>query len=218
VRVAAFAGAAIRKNHARKIASNGSCPVFAVGSPKIPTFRPAAVTPRGLFLDGTKNWGDCRMKGNGRLIWMIGAMVALGFAAPSQAAVSAGNILAASATVDNVFRQELRVQMAATDARAGTAKPAVDAAPVQAQQASDSQASDGKVAASDQLSDADRALRETPPAPPVAVASNDAPAQRTVAMAGNDHSLWDETSLIGKVFIAFGTLLTIASAARMFMA
>ena len=50
------------------------------------------------------------------------------------------------------------------------------------------------------------------------VAANDAPAQRTVAMAGNDHSLWDETSLIGKVFIAFGTLLTIASAARMFMA
>ena len=57
-----------------------------------------------------------------------------------------------------------------------------------------------------------------PPSPPVAVASNDAPAQRTFAMAGNDHSLWDETSLIGKVFIAFGTLLTVASAARMFMA
>ena len=45
-----------------------------------------------------------------------------------------------------------------------------------------------------------------------------APTQRTIAMAGNDHSVWDETSLIGKVFIAFGTLLTIASAARMFMA
>ncbi len=156
------------------------------------------------------------MKGNG---WMVGAVVMMltGFAAPSQAAVSAGNILAAPATVDNVFRQELRVQMAATDARAGTAKPAVEAG-AQAQ-ASESQPSDGKVVASDQLSDADRALRETPPpAQPVAVASNDAPAQRTVAMAGNDHSLWDETSLIGKVFIAFGTLLTIASAARMFMA
>jgi hypothetical protein len=36
--------------------------------------------------------------------------------------------------------------------------------------------------------------------------------------AGNDHSPWDETSLIGKVFIGFGTLLTIASAVRMFMA
>ena len=159
------------------------------------------------------------MKGNG---WMVGAvvMVLTGFAAPSQAAVSAGNIVAAPATVDNVFRQELRVQMAATDARAGTAKPAVEAGvQAQAPQASETQPSDGKVVASDQLNDADRALRETtPPAPPLAVASNDPTAQRTVAMAGNDHSLWDETSLIGKVFIAFGTLLTIASAARMFMA
>jgi hypothetical protein len=150
------------------------------------------------------------MQGNGRLIWMIGAVVALGFAAPSQAAVSAGNIVAAPAAVDNVFRQELRVQMAATDARAGTAKPAVD---------TDTQPQDGQVAASDQLNDTDRALREqSPPAQPLAVASNDPPAQHDVAMADNDHSLWDETSLIGKVFIAFGTLLTIASAARMFMA
>ena len=157
------------------------------------------------------------MKGNGRLAWMIGAIVVLGFAAPSQAAVSPGNIVAVPATVDNAYRQELRVQMAATDARVGTTKPDVQAgAPVQAPQTSE--AIDGKVVASDQLNDTDRALREAPPSPPVAVASNDAPAQRTFAMAGNDHSLWDETSLIGKVFIAFGTLLTVASAARMFMA
>ena len=162
------------------------------------------------------------MKGNGRFVWMVGAVMVLGFATPSHGAVSAGNILAAPATVDNAFRQELRVQMAAADPRAGTAKPAVDAAaPPPPPQTADGQAQPGQVAASDQLNDSDRALRETPPAPaspPAAVATNDAPAQRTVAMAGNDHSLWDETSLIGKVFIAFGTLLTIASAARMFMA
>ena len=52
----------------------------------------------------------------------------------------------------------------------------------------------------------------------MAVAANDAPVRRAVVTAGSDHSLWDETSLIGKVFIAFGTLLTIGSAARMFMA
>ena len=159
------------------------------------------------------------MKGNGRFVWMIGAVMVLGLPAPSLAAVSAGNIVAAPASVDNAYRQELRVQMAATDARTGTAKPAVETtAP---SQAADGQAQPGQVAASDQLNDSDRALRETPPAqpaPPVAVAANDAPAPRTVAMAGNDHSLWDETSLIGKVFIAFGTLLTLASAARMFMA
>jgi hypothetical protein len=161
------------------------------------------------------------MKGNGRAMLMVGAvMLAAGFAVPSQAAVSAGNILAAPATVDNAFRQELRVQMAATDARAGTAKPVVEsAAPPPAPQTAASESQPGQVAASDQLSDTDRALREqAPPAQPLAVASSDAAAQRTVAMAGNDHSLWDETSLIGKVFIAFGTLLTIASAARMFMA
>ena len=158
------------------------------------------------------------MKGNGRLAWMIGVMVVLGFAAPSQGAVSAGNILAAPVTVDNVFRQEMRVQMAATDARAGTAKPAVDTG-AQPQTAGESRPMDGQVVATDQLNDGDRALHEAaPPSPPVAVASNDAPAQRTFAMAGNDHSLWDETSLIGKVFIAFGTLLTVAPAARMFMA
>jgi hypothetical protein len=145
--------------------------------------------------------------------------VLVGFAAPSQAAVSAGNIVAAPATIDNVFRQELRVQMAATDARAGTAKPAVEAAQPQASQTGEAQPAEGQVVANDQLNDGDRALREqAPPGQPVAVASNDAPEQRTVAMAGDDHSLWDETSLIGKMFIAFGTLLTIGSAARMFMA
>jgi hypothetical protein len=163
------------------------------------------------------------MEGNGRLAWMIGVvMVLAGFTGPSQAAVSAGNILAAPATIDNVFRQELRVQMAATDARAGTAKPAIETATPPQTAASQTQPADGTVAASDQLNDTDRALREqatpAPTSPAVAVASNDAPTQRTVAMAGDDHSLWDETSLIGKVFIAFGTLLTIASAARMFMA
>lgn len=157
------------------------------------------------------------MKGNG---WMVGAVLVLaGSAAPSHAAVSAGNILAAPATVDNIYRWELRVQMAATDARAGTAKPAVETAtPALAPQTSDAQPAEGKAVASDQLGDGDRALGDTPPAQPVAVASNDATAQRIVAMTADDHSLWDETSLIGKVFIAFGTLLTVASAARMFMA
>jgi hypothetical protein len=36
--------------------------------------------------------------------------------------------------------------------------------------------------------------------------------------ASSDSSSSDQTSLIGKIFIGFGTLLTLASAARMFMA
>lgn len=161
------------------------------------------------------------INGNGHAAWMVGAvMVLAGFAAPSQAAVSAGNIVAAPATIDNSFRQDLRVQMAATDARAGTAKPAIEQTAAGQPATSDAQPADGQVVASDQLNEIDRALHEeTPPSPPVAVASNEAPVMRaSLVMAGSDHSVWDEASLIGKVFIAFGTLLTIGSAARMFMA
>ena len=79
------------------------------------------------------------------------------------------------------------------------------------------------VVAADQLNDVDRALHETtPPTTPVALASADAPvpAISPTAVAANtsDNSTWDETSLIGKIFIGFGALLTMASAARMFMA
>lgn len=52
-------------------------------------------------------------------------------------------------------------------------------------------------------------------APASSAASNTAPA---ASAASSQHSIWNETSLIGKIFIGFGALLTIASAARMFMA
>jgi hypothetical protein len=54
----------------------------------------------------------------------------------------------------------------------------------------------------------------------MAMASAEAPATpaQPVAASSNEHSTWDETSLIGKIFIGFGALLTMASAARMFMA
>jgi hypothetical protein len=79
-------------------------------------------------------------------------------------------------------------------------------------------APDPQVVAADQLNDVDRALHATaPPAATLAMASADAPAAS--AMAGsNESSTWDQTSLIGKIFIGFGALLTMASAARMFMA
>jgi hypothetical protein len=95
----------------------------------------------------------------------------------------------------------------------GTADDSADAAP----------AAGTPVVAADQLNDVDRALHEaTPPATPVALASADAPvpASPPAAVAANnsDNSTWDQTSLIGKIFIGFGALLTMASAARMFMA
>jgi hypothetical protein len=66
------------------------------------------------------------------------------------------------------------------------------------------------VAASDQLNDTDRNLQESsvtattsPPAAPATTTS--------------ESSSWDQASLIGKIFIGFGALLTMASAARMFI-
>ncbi len=78
-----------------------------------------------------------------------------------------------------------------------------------------------ELVAADQLNDVDRALSEgkseEKPAlvPTVAMAMAQAPAPAAVS---SSNSTWDQTSLIGKIFIAFGGLLTLASAARMFMA
>lgn len=78
---------------------------------------------------------------------------------------------------------------------------------------------DAAVVASDQLNDVDRALQETPPKQQtVALAVAKPTATSPVQAAANDSNTWDQTSLIGKIFIAFGALLTMASAARMFMA
>jgi hypothetical protein len=76
-----------------------------------------------------------------------------------------------------------------------------------------------QVVSADQLNDVDRSLHEnSAPAPTtVAMASADAPAAEA-ATATKESTTWDETSLIGKIFIGFGALLTMASAARMFMA
>ncbi|MCC8939734.1 hypothetical protein H8A99_25515 [Bradyrhizobium sp. Arg68] len=105
--------------------------------------------------------------------------------------------------------------------------------------AADKPADDGSVVASDQLNDVDRALQreqpaepqqqaqqqttqpqmaqqETPPVQPQAAAA--APPKQAPVLASSESSSLDQTSLIGKIFIGFGALLTVASAARMFMA
>jgi hypothetical protein len=80
-----------------------------------------------------------------------------------------------------------------------------------------------ELVAADELNEVDRALSENKSedkpadkpalAPTVAMAMAQAP-----AAVSTDDSAWGQTSLIGKIFIAFGGLLTLASAARMFMA
>ncbi len=66
--------------------------------------------------------------------------------------------------------------------------------------------------AADQLNDTDRTLQEGSSTPAPAASS---PASATTT-TGESTAL-DQTSLIGKIFIGFGALLTVASAARMFI-
>lgn len=79
------------------------------------------------------------------------------------------------------------------------------------------------IVSSDEINEIDRTVAENHQvAPSLALASVDVtpPAHNadTGQTAANDSSTWNQTSLIGKIFIAFGGLLMIGSAARMFMA
>ena len=83
----------------------------------------------------------------------------------------------------------------------------------------DNARSDNGIVAADQLNDVDRALQEgsnTPAALSAMASATPPPAPATAAR--RESSLWEQTSLIGKIFIGFGALLIMASAARMFMA
>lgn len=77
---------------------------------------------------------------------------------------------------------------------------------------------DSQVVAPDQINDIDRAVQENPPAQTAVIAATEAQPRPAPVMASQQSSAWDQSSLIGKIFIGVGTLLTLASAARMFMA
>jgi hypothetical protein len=95
-------------------------------------------------------------------------------------------------------------------ARANDILQAAADKPVDAQQP----AAEAPVVSPDALNDVDRTLPASdPPAPTMATAAADAPA----VGRSDDSSSSDRTSLIGKIFMACGGLLTLASAARMFM-
>jgi hypothetical protein len=97
----------------------------------------------------------------------------------------------------------------AMSARANDILQAAADKPVDAQSAAEA-----PVVSPDALNDVDRTLPASdPPAPTMATAAADAPAVES----SNDGSSSDRTSLIGKIFMACGGLLTLASAARMFM-
>jgi len=81
------------------------------------------------------------------------------------------------------------------------------------------QMAQGQMVTPDQLSDVDRALAGGAARATVGVAPT---ARRIVRVApiivASPSDAWDQTSLIGKIFVGIGACLTLASAARMFMA
>jgi hypothetical protein len=124
-------------------------------------------------------------------------------------------------------------QLAAADGPADSAtalsSQARDRLQVMAASQSDPQAqppaANTELVAADELNEVDRALSENgndnkAPSATLAMAAAQAPApaQTQAAAVSTDDSALSQTSLIGKIFIAFGGLLTLASAARMFMA
>ena len=113
---------------------------------------------------------------------------------------------------------DARAQLSADDVKA---KPAADVS-IQSIQAVSASANEPavqdpavQVVNADELNDLDKAATDiTEPFPklPPSVANSRA------EMRLEGPSTWGQTSTIGKAFIAFGVMLTLASAARMFMA
>lgn len=127
------------------------------------------------------------------------------------------------------------------DAKRGKAELPVSVANARAQALADDEARnysaldstdivDGaKLASADQPNSGDAvpdnypvvAQEAAPPTPPIAPGKILRPmpsGDRPVVKAADDGDPWSKTSLIGKIFIAFGSLLTLASAARLLIA
>lgn len=111
---------------------------------------------------------------------------------------------------------DLAAAMATTPSPAAAAPAASEAAPLPesaAEAAAPGTAPQTDIVASDELNDLDKAAAERP------VQKVLRPLSSSVQSASaQDEDVWGRTSLIGKIFIAFGGMLTLASAARMFIA
>jgi hypothetical protein len=140
-------------------------------------------------------------------------------AAPANVRPSVANANARLQAGDSPADNALRTMSSQADNMLRTVKQAdpaasqTDPAASQTDSAAPSAANTEMVAA-DQLNEVDRSLGDDKaPAPTLSMAVAQAPYGTS-----NIDSTWSQTSLIGKIFVAFGGLLTVASAARMFMA
>jgi hypothetical protein len=138
--------------------------------------------------------------------------------APDVAADNGGDSTALPPSVANA-----NARLPADDPPSGNAKAMTAQANAFLQAAQNSSADaqsavETQVVAADQLNDVDRTLHDSRESTATqTMAAADVPAAPAMA-ASHETSTWDQTSLIGKIFIGFGALLTMASAARMFMA
>ena len=129
---------------------------------------------------------------------------------------STDGTLTIPASVANANAQLASAEVPAGSAQAMTAKANILLAA--ADKTPEARPTTDAVVSSDQLNDVDRALQKNPATQTVAMGSAKPAPAAPVLASSNESSTWDQTSLIGKIFIAFGALLTMASAARMFMA
>ena len=126
---------------------------------------------------------------------LAAALAAFGFAGTD----------ASYAAADSVFPNPPQYQAPADGNAAAPATTDANAAPADQQQV-DQQAVPAMPAPLAGSAVADNAEPATPDA-----------TANTVTVSNDDNSGWDKASIIGKIFIACGTLLTLGSAARMFM-
>jgi hypothetical protein len=167
-------------------------PRFRLGIPEESYFPPRCRQARRIISAralATGRFGTMTNKASGRSTALLAIALLLGLASASQAGA------------DNVWPSAASPQASTTDT---------------------SNAPATQVVAPEQLNDVDRALRpEAQPSQTTATAQTDTQGQSmvpVVASSSGENSGSDTSSLIGKVFIGFGTLLTLgSSAARMLM-
>lgn len=147
---------------------------------------------------------DTRKRASGRHAKTSSKPAATAAAATGAAAAAAAATGAATAATPT---PELPDAIANAHAQMSDMRTDSAAAPLAA---TEQRSAEAEVVAADQLNELDRQAS----AATSAQHSSAAAVQPTASKA----TLWDQTSLIGKIFIAFGALLTAASAARLAIA
>lgn len=144
--------------------------------------------------------------------------------APDATPASADNRVSSSMP-PSIANANAQMLLAGVQLSAAAVIPSGTDVPAARSDSSANATADGRtfMVAADQLNDVDKTLQEGSPATagteaasPTAAPASTPPATAAVTMT-SESSTWDQTSLIGKIFIGFGALLTMASAARMFI-